>query len=148
MTELAVGELARRSGVRVSAIHFYERKGLIASVRTAGNQRRYERDTLRRVAIIRMAQQVGIPLAEVVHLFAALPEAAKTTRRDWQKISKRWADDLDRRIALLRDLRANLGDCIGCGCLSLSRCNLLNPHDQLATKGPGPHRLRAARTRI
>jgi MerR family redox-sensitive transcriptional activator SoxR len=145
--EWTVGELSRRSGTSISAIHFYERKGLIASRRTTGNQRRYEKDVLRRISIIRIAQEVGSPLAEVAHHFGSLTKGGNkgghATRRDWERISKLWANDLDRRIATLQKLRANLGDCIGCGCLSLDRCNLLNPDDRLSSKGTGPVRLKA-----
>lgn len=140
--EWTVGELSRRSGTSISAIHFYERKGLIASRRTTGNQRRYEKDVLRRISIIRIAQDVGIPLAEVARHFNSLPKGGHATRRDWERISKFWADDLDRRIVTLRKLRANLGDCIGCGCLSLDRCKLLNPDDMLSSRGAGPARLK------
>ena len=141
MPDISVGELAARSGVAVSAIHFYERKGLIESRRTAGNQRRFAREALRRIAVVRMAQQLGISLAEIARMFAALPAPGRTTRRDWQEMSRHWADDLDRRIALLQSLRANLDDCIGCGCLSLRRCRILNPGDALSAKGAGPVRL-------
>ena len=145
--EWTVGELSRRSGISISAIHFYERKGLIASRRTTGNQRRYEKDVLRRISIIRIAQDVGIPLAEVARHFSSLPKernkAGHATRRDWERISKLWVSDLDRRIVTLKKLRANLSDCIGCGCLSLDRCNLLNPNDRLSGKGAGPARLNA-----
>ena len=148
--EWTVGELSRRSGVSISAIHFYERKGLIASRRTTGNQRRYEKEVLRRISIIRIAQEVGIPLAEVARHFGSLPKGGHkgghATRRDWERISRLWADDLDRRIVTLQKLRVNLGDCIGCGCLSLDRCNLLNPDDRLSSKGTGPARLKARRT--
>jgi len=152
--EWTVGELSRRSGISISAIHFYERKGLIASRRTTGNQRRYEKEVLRRISIIRIAQEVGIPLAEVAHHFGSLPKGGNkggnkgghATRRDWERISRLWANDLDRRIATLQKLRVNLGDCIGCGCLSLDRCNLLNPDDRLSSKGTGPARLKARRS--
>ena len=145
--EWTVGELSRRSGISISAIHFYERKGLIASRRTTGNQRRYEKDMLRRISIIRIAQEVGIPLAEVARHFSGLPKSLSkgghATRRDWERISRLWADDLDRRIVTLQKLQVNLGDCIGCGCLSLDRCSLLNPDDRLSSKGTGPARLKA-----
>jgi MerR family redox-sensitive transcriptional activator SoxR len=141
MRELTVGDVARRSGVAVSALHFYETKGLIASHRTAGNQRRYRQDVLRRVAVIRVAQEVGIPLAEVGRALAALPTDHAPTRADWTAISERWAKDLDRRIAQLKKLRGGLAHCIGCGCLSLTECNLVNRHDRLAAEGAGPRRL-------
>jgi MerR family redox-sensitive transcriptional activator SoxR len=139
--ELTVGEVAARSGVTVSALHFYETKGLIASNRTAGNQRRYARGVLRRVAIIRIAQEVGIPLAQIAAALAALPEGRTPTRDDWGRLSTQWRDDLDRRIARLQGLRDGLTDCIGCGCMSIDRCPLRNPHDRLAAEGPGARRL-------
>ncbi|MFD0803710.1 redox-sensitive transcriptional activator SoxR, partial [Streptomonospora algeriensis] len=139
--ELTVGQLAQRSGVAVSALHFYERKGLIASRRTAGNQRRYRRDTLRRVAFIRLAQRVGIPLADIGEALDCLPEARTPTRQDWARLSQTWRDQLQERIDQLERLRDDLTDCIGCGCLSLERCALSNPHDRLADQGPGPRRL-------
>ena len=139
--ELTVGQLAARSGVAISALHFYEAKGLIKSNRTAGNQRRYRQDVLRRVAIIKVAQEVGIPLAEVGRTLAALPEDHIPTRADWTEISRAWAGDLDRRIVQLKKLRNGLNHCIGCGCLSLDHCQLWNRHDRLGADGPGPRRL-------
>jgi len=139
--ELTVGDVARRSGVAVSALHFYEAKGLIASHRTAGNQRRYRQDVLRRVAIIKVAQEVGIPLADVGRLLARLPADHIPNRQDWAEISKLWASDLDRRIKQLKRLRNGIAGCIGCGCLSLDQCQLFNRHDRLAAEGPGPRRL-------
>jgi MerR family transcriptional regulator, redox-sensitive transcriptional activator SoxR len=139
--ELTVGEVAARSGVAISALHFYETKKLIASHRTSGNQRRYRQDVLRRVAIIKVAQEVGIPLAEVGRTLATLPDDHIPTRADWTVISQRWAADLDRRIAQLKKLRNGLNHCIGCGCLSLDYCRLVNRHDRLAAEGPGPRRL-------
>ena len=138
---LAVGEVARRSGVPVSTLHFYETKGLISSHRTPGNQRRYPRDVLRRVAVIRVAQRVGIALADIEAALAALPATTAPSRAAWGKLSAAWRADLDARIAQLQKLRDTLDDCIGCGCLSIDRCRLRNPSDKLATKGPGPHRL-------
>ncbi|GAB3458390.1 redox-sensitive transcriptional activator SoxR [Streptomonospora sediminis] len=142
--ELTVGQVAERSGVAVSALHFYERKGLITSRRTAGNQRRYRRDTLRRVAFIRVAQRVGIPLADIRDALGWLPEARTPTRQDWAQLSQTWRDELQDRIAQLERLRDDLTDCIGCGCLSLERCALSNPQDRLAAQGPGPRRLLTA----
>ncbi|MCL7377250.1 redox-sensitive transcriptional activator SoxR [Streptomyces sp. NPDC057539] len=139
--EATVGELAERSGVAPSALRFYEREGLISSRRTTGNQRRYSRDTLRRVAFIRTSQRLGIPLATIRDVLALLPEDRTPTKEDWARISECWRDDLDRRIRTLRRLRDNLTDCIGCGCLSLDRCVLSNPGDELASHGPGPRRL-------
>ncbi|MFE4535860.1 redox-sensitive transcriptional activator SoxR [Streptomyces scopuliridis] len=139
--EATVGELAERSGVAPSALRFYEREGLISSRRTTGNQRRYSRDTLRRVAFIRTSQRLGIPLATIREVLSLLPEDRTPTQEDWARISECWRDDLDRRIRTLRRLRDNLADCIGCGCLSLDRCVLSNPGDELAAHGPGPRRL-------
>ncbi len=139
--ELAPGELAQRAGVAVSALHFYEREGLISSRRTTGNQRRYARETLRRVAFIRMSQRLGIPLARVRDALATLPTDRVPTSKDWARLSGGWRDDLDERILHLQRLRDNLADCIGCGCLSLRSCALSNPGDVLANQGPGPVRL-------
>lgn len=144
-SQLTVGELASRSGVSVSALHFYERQNLISSTRTSGNQRRYRRDTLRRVALIRIAQRVGIPLAEVANALAELPDGRTPTRRDWQRLSQRWKSDLDERIHRLQQLRDDFTGCIGCGCLSLQRCALTNPYDELGKNGPGPRRLLGSR---
>ncbi|GAB0116097.1 redox-sensitive transcriptional activator SoxR [Acidisoma sp. 7E03] len=140
--ELSVGAVAERSGLAVSAVHFYERRGLIRSLRTAGNQRRYDRDVLRRLAVIQVAQELGIPLAEVQTVFAGLPEGRSPTRRDWAVISRVWAEDLDRRIALLQRLRRDLANCIGCGCLSLGHCAMFNGEDILAAEGVGAVRLK------
>lgn len=139
--ELTVGQLAERSGVAVSALHFYERQQLISSRRTSGNQRRYRRDVLRRVALIRIAQRVGIPLAQVREALAELPEGRTPNRADWERLSRRWHDELDERIRRLQQLRDEFTDCIGCGCLSIDRCRLANPYDTLAQHGPGPRRL-------
>jgi MerR family redox-sensitive transcriptional activator SoxR len=139
--ELTVGQLSERSGVAVSALHFYERQELIISRRTSGNQRRYRRDTLRRVALIRVAQRVGIPLAEVRAALAELPDNRTPNRADWERLSQRWHDELEERIRNLEQLRDNFTNCIGCGCLSLDRCRLTNPYDTLSEHGPGPRRL-------
>ncbi|MEO5807769.1 redox-sensitive transcriptional activator SoxR [Devosia sp.] len=138
---LTVGELARRSGVAVSALHFYEAKGLIRSYRTSGNQRRYENDVLRRVAIIRMAQEMGISLAEVGEALSGLPNGRAPGRDDWAAISTQWREKLSWRITLLERLRDELDGCIGCGCLSLDRCPLYNAGDRLAQEGSGARRL-------
>jgi MerR family transcriptional regulator, redox-sensitive transcriptional activator SoxR len=135
--ELSPGQLAERSGVAVSALHFYERQGLIRSRRTSGNQRRYPRETLRRVAFIRVSQRVGIPLAEIRAALDTLPEGRTPGREEWARLSGLWRSDLDRRIEQLVRLRDDLTNCIGCGCLSLDRCVLANPHDALAEQGPG-----------
>lgn len=138
---LSVGEVARRSGVAVSALHFYETKGLIHSQRTPGNQRRYAREVLRRVAFIRVAQRVGISLADIEAALATLPVTAAPSRADWTRLSTAWRAELDERMAQLRKLRDTLDDCIGCGCLSIDRCRLRNPLDKLAAQGTGPRRL-------
>jgi len=135
--ELTVGQLAERSGAAVSALHFYESKGLISSRRTAGNQRRYHRDTLRRVAFVRAAQRVGIPLATIREALAELPEERTPTREDWARLSEAWRSELDQRISQLNRLRDHLTDCIGCGCLSLDGCVLSNPDDMFGERQTG-----------
>ncbi|MBB4953761.1 MerR family redox-sensitive transcriptional activator SoxR [Agrobacterium vitis] len=137
MHGLTVGEVARRSGVAVSALHFYERKGLISSHRTSGNQRRYDRDVLRRVAIIRAALALGISLGEVANLLSGLPKGAVPSRQDWRRIASIWAETLDQRIRVLHRLRDDLGGCIGCGCLSMTHCTLFNPEDAAGQRGSG-----------
>ncbi|MEV5432628.1 redox-sensitive transcriptional activator SoxR [Streptomyces sp. NPDC052701] len=139
--ELTIGELARRSGVTTSALRFYEREGLIHSHRTTGNQRRYSRDTLRRVAFIRVSQRVGIPLSVIKDALSVLPADRAPTREEWAGLSAHWRADLDRRIEQLLKLRDDLDDCIGCGCLTLERCVLANPYDVLGEQGSGPRRL-------
>jgi MerR family redox-sensitive transcriptional activator SoxR len=139
--ELTVGQVAARAGVAVSALHFYESRGLIRSRRTSGNQRRYSRDTLRRIAFIRVAQRVGIPLATIGEALASLPEERTPTAADWARLSEDWRAELDLRIARLHQLRDDFTDCIGCGCLSLDRCRLANPGDRYGARGPGPGRL-------
>jgi len=139
--EMTVGEVAARSGVAVSAIHFYEAKGLIASRRNAGNQRRYARDVLRRVAVIKVAQRAGIPLASIAAALATLPQGRAPTGNDWARLSAGWRAELDVRIAKMTQLRDQLDQCIGCGCLSIEHCSLRNPGDQLAEQGSGPRLL-------
>ncbi|HZP93850.1 MAG TPA: redox-sensitive transcriptional activator SoxR [Burkholderiales bacterium] len=139
--ELTVGEVAARSGVAVSTIHFYESKGLIGSRRNRGNQRRYTRDVLRRVAVIKVAQRLGIPLASIREAFATLPDRRTPTATDWSKLSAAWKKDLSERIEKLTRLRDSLNQCIGCGCLSLRACPLRNPMDALSGEGPGPRLL-------
>ncbi|MDZ4264355.1 MAG: redox-sensitive transcriptional activator SoxR [Mycobacterium sp.] len=139
--ELTPGEMSVRSGVAVSALHFYEREGLIASRRTTGNQRRYSRETLRRVAFIRMSQRLGIPLSRIRDALSTLPSDRIPTSKDWARLSAGWRQDLDDRIVHLQRLRDNLTGCIGCGCLSLKVCALANPGDTLAGQGPGAVRL-------
>lgn len=134
---LGVGEVARRTGVAVSTLHFYEAKGLIRSWRSAGNQRRYARDVLRRVAVIKVAQKLGIPLARVARALATLPDSRTPNARDWARLSAQWREELDGRIERLTRLRDSLDDCIGCGCLSLASCPLRNPEDRVAERGSG-----------
>lgn len=139
MTDLlTIGEVAERSGVTVATLHFYEAKGLIRSVRTAGNQRRFERAELRRIAVIKVAQRAGISLREIGETLATLPKGRPISARDWGALSKRWKHDLNERIHRLTALRDQLGDCIGCGCLSLKTCPLRNPMDVMGESGPGP----------
>lgn len=138
---LSVGELARRSGVAVSTLHFYEAQGLLSAERNAGNQRRYPRAALRRVAFIRAAQQVGISLSEVREALETLPDRRTPTKADWARLSRRWRARLDARIDALVALRDRLDGCIGCGCLSLKACALWNPQDALGRQGSGARRL-------
>ena len=139
--EFTVGQIAARAGVAVSTLHFYEAKGLIRSNRTAGNQRRYAGEVLRRVAVIRIGQEAGISLAEITEALAALPDGRTPTRGDWNLLSRGWRESLDRRIRQLEALRDGLDDCIGCGCLSIDRCRLRNPDDRLGQEGVGARRL-------
>lgn len=136
--ELTVGQVAARSGVPVSTLHFYEARGLIRSARSRGNQRRYPRGVLRRIAVIKVAQRAGVSLAEIAVALAALPDGRAPNAEDWRRMSARWKEALDRRIERLTSLRDQLGGCIGCGCLSLADCPLRNPVDVLAGGGAGP----------
>ena len=135
--ELGVGQVASRSGVAVSTLHFYETKGLISCWRNTGNQRRYTRDVLRRIAVIKVAQQLGISLKVIKAALDLLPSQRTPTARDWARMSQTWKGDLDTRISSLTKLRDQLDGCIGCGCLSLKKCPLTNPNDELRTKGTG-----------
>lgn len=139
--ELTIGDVAARGGIASSALRFYEAQGLIASSRTTGNQRRYERAVLRRVALIRAGRAAGIPLERIRAALDTLPTSRTPTRRDWERLSRDWRDDLDRRIDTLHSIRDRLTTCIGCGCLSIDRCALLNPSDEAAHMGPGAHYL-------
>lgn len=136
-SELSVGQVAERSGVSVSTLHFYEAKGLIRSWRSDGNQRRYGRDVLRRVAIIKVAQRTGLSLSAIRDALATLPPDRVASTDDWRRLSESWRDELDARIARLTRLRDGLDGCIGCGCLSLKLCPLRNADDHLAQQGPG-----------
>ena len=142
-TELTIGQLSARSGVSASALRFYERKGLIAAERSGGHQRRYPRVTLRRVALIQAGKAAGIPLERIREALATLPGDRTPTKRDWERLSRHWRSELDRRIATLEGIRGRLDGCIGCGCLSLRKCALLNPDDEAAERGPGAHYLLA-----
>jgi MerR family redox-sensitive transcriptional activator SoxR len=149
--ELSIGELAARSGIAPSALRFYEAEGLIHAERTSGNQRRYPRATLRRVALIQAGRAAGIPLEKIRAALETLPSGRTPTRRDWERLSRGWSAELDRRIATLQAVRDRLSTCIGCGCLSIDRCTLLNPDDEAAALGSGAHYLhrdsrRAVRT--
>ncbi len=139
--QLTVGQLATRSGVAVTALHFYESKGLISSQRNAGNQRRYPREMLRRVALIKVAQRLGLPLASIHAALQTLPEGRTPTAADWQKLSEQWKTELDDRINRLTALRDQLNGCIGCGCLSMDACPLRNWGDKLGEQGSGPQLL-------
>jgi MerR family redox-sensitive transcriptional activator SoxR len=138
---LAIGALAERTGVAPSALRFYEAEGLIHSTRSDGGQRRYTRDTIRRVSFIRVAQQVGLRLEEIGAALASLPDGRTPTERDWARLSASWRPRLDAQIHLLEGLRDRLDGCIGCGCLSMRACHLLNPGDEAGRRGPGPRHL-------
>jgi MerR family redox-sensitive transcriptional activator SoxR len=135
---MTIGEVSRRSGVPSSALRFYEERGMIESVRAGSGHRRYPRTVLRRIAFIVFAQRVGLSLDEIGAELAKLPSDRAPTRRDWSRLSRMWSSRIDERIAELERLKAGLGECIGCGCLSLDRCKLANPGDRASRFGPGP----------
>lgn len=135
---LTVGYVAKRCGVKVSALHFYENKGLIRSWRNQGNQRRYKKEVLRRVSVIKAAQKMGISLQEIKLAFASLPNNRTPDTKDWELLARNWREDLNSRITYLEKLRDYLGGCIGCGCLSMTKCPLYNKDDELADVGTGP----------
>jgi MerR family redox-sensitive transcriptional activator SoxR len=137
-TELTIGALSARTGVAPSALRYYEAEGLIHAARTPAGQRRYPRDTIRRVSFIRVAQQVGLRLEEVRDTLRALPANRTPTHEDWHRVSDSWRGRIEGQIALLERLRDRLDGCIGCGCLSLHGCHLMNPGDRAAARGPGP----------
>lgn len=139
--ELTIGEVAERAGVAHSALRFYENRGLISSTRTAGNQRRYPRDVLRRLAFIRVAQLVGLSLDDIAGALGSLPDRRTPDHEDWERLSRDWRAELEERMRLLASLRDQLSSCIGCGCLSLERCKLYNPDDGAASLGSGPRYL-------
>lgn len=138
---MTIGDAAQRSGVATSTLRFYESRGLISSIRVTGNHRRYHRAMLRRIAIIRVAQTLGLSLREIGAAFATLPDKRTPTRKDWAKLSATWGRKLDQRIADLQNLRGRLSGCIGCGCLSLTHCSLYNAGDGAADLGSGPRYL-------
>ena len=140
--ELTIGEVAARSGIATSALRFYEAQGLITASRTSGNQRRYARAVLRRIALIQAGRAAGIPLERIRAALDGLPASRTPTRRDWERLSGRWRDDLDRQLATLQAIRDRLTTCIGCGCLSIDACGLLNPDDEAGQLGAGAHYLR------
>ncbi|WP_394172814.1 redox-sensitive transcriptional activator SoxR [Thalassotalea litorea] len=137
--ELSVGELSRRTGVAISTLHFYENKGLIKSFRNTSNHRRYARDVIRIISVIKIAQSAGITLNQIKQQFALLSDTRKVSADDWQQLSAAWHQTLNEKIIALTALRDNIDDCIGCGCLSMKRCLLVNPDDKAAEQGPGPH---------
>ena len=137
--QLTIGALSERTGVAPSALRFYEAEGLIHSTRSGGGQRRFARETLRRVSFIRVAQQVGLTLDEIQSALQSLPDNRTPTKHDWERLAASWRPRIDHQIAMLERLRDRLTGCIGCGCLSLKICKLYNPGDQLAERGPGPH---------
>ncbi len=141
---LTIGEVATRSGVSVATVRFYEQRGLVSSVRTSGNQRRFERHVLRRIAVVRAGQRFGLTLTEVGEALATLPADHPPTKRDWSRMSRRWHDLLTARIEAMTVVRDGLASCIGCGCLSLRACPVYNHDDELAEQGPGPQRWPAA----
>lgn len=145
---LTIGETSRRTGVPTSALRFYERRELIRSVRTRGNQRLYHREMLRRVSIIRIAQNLGLTLEEIGAAMKELPDQGTPTKKDWERLSKRWQGQLDARIDQLQKMREKLTRCIGCGCLSLRSCTLHNKQDHIAAEGPGPRFLLAGNAAI
>jgi MerR family redox-sensitive transcriptional activator SoxR len=135
---LTISQVSRRSGVASSALRFYEERGLIASLRAGSGHRRYPRSVLRRVAFIVFAQRIGLTLEEIGEELAKLPVDRIPTRRDWARLSGKWTKRIDQRIAELKRLRAGLTQCIGCGCLSIDKCELANPADRAGRRGPGP----------
>jgi MerR family transcriptional regulator, redox-sensitive transcriptional activator SoxR len=136
--DLTIGALSERTGVAHSALRFYEAEGLIHAARTDGGQRRYPRDVLRRVSFIRIAQQVGLSLDEIRTALSSLPAKRTPNQKDWERLSSSWRPRLDEQIAMLERLRDRLTGCIGCGCLSMQACRLLNPGDEAGERGPGP----------
>jgi MerR family redox-sensitive transcriptional activator SoxR len=148
MDELTIGQVAARSGMSPSALRYYEQQGLVGATRTAGAARRYPRSVLRRLAFVRAAQNVGLSLGEIREALATLPEGRPPTARDWARLSRAWRDRLDEQITALERLRDGLTSCIGCGCLSMTRCRLSNPSDKAAVQGAGARWLPPALRRV
>ena len=138
---LSIGEVSERTGVAVSAVRYYETLGLVPAERTAGNMRKFPRHSIRRVSLIQLAVRFGIPLAEVAEVFGSLPQGRTPTKKDWRKMSTEWNQRLEDRKQAINRMQDELTGCIGCGCLSLKTCNLLNPGDELGREGPGARRL-------
>ncbi|UJF17360.1 redox-sensitive transcriptional activator SoxR [Vibrio sp. SS-MA-C1-2] len=138
---ITIGQLSERSGVASSALRFYETKNLITAIRTSGNQRRYHLSMLRRIALIQVAQNIGFTLEEISDELSSLPMNKPATKADWERVAKKWQNDLDKKLAQVQSLKDNLTGCIGCGCLSMINCQLLNPDDQLHRQGDGPQRI-------
>ncbi|MET4692319.1 redox-sensitive transcriptional activator SoxR [Endozoicomonas lisbonensis] len=134
---LTISEVAERTGVAPSALRFYETRHLIRSVRTAGNQRRYHPSMLRQISVIQIAQKLGVTLEEIAQAFAALPDNRTPNKKDWDILARRWGRQLDERIAIMQRLRSQLNGCMGCGCLSMKHCELVNPNDAVASHGAG-----------
>ncbi|MEZ0493248.1 redox-sensitive transcriptional activator SoxR [Kineococcus sp. TBRC 1896] len=141
---LSIGTVAARAGVSVAALRYYEERGLVTAVRDAGGRRRFPRHVLRRLAVVAAGQRVGLSLADIGEALATLPADRPPTAREWARVGRRWQQLLDARIRELEGLRTSLTGCIGCGCLSLTRCTLVNPHDEAAEEGSGSRWLRAA----
>ena len=148
MDELTIGQVAARAGVAPSALRYYEEQGLVTASRSSGGARRYPRSVLRRLAFVRAAQNVGLSLGEIRDALGTLPEGRLPTARDWARLSRTWRDRLDEQIAALERLRDGLTSCIGCGCLSLTRCRLQNPQDVAGGDGPGARWLPPALRRV
>ena len=138
---ISVGRLSERTGVSISALHFYERKGLIKSQRNAANHRQYPKHVVRIVSLIQVAQRTGFSLDEILVELEGLPNRTQVTLADWEALGARWQNELERKITQLTEMKNMMADCIGCGCLSLERCKLLNPYDELGAKGTGPRRM-------
>ncbi len=136
---LTISQVSERAGITASALRFYETKGLISSTRTAGNQRRYHSSMLRKISIIQVAQKLGVTLKEIAEAFESLPDNRNPTKKDWDRLALQWGKQLDQKIAMMERLRTHLNGCIGCGCLSVDLCALVNPDDALASRGSGPH---------